>query len=496
MKRTISLAVAVLLPIMASAQQPVLKSDRLFLKVAIQDAAAQSEQIEIMRLLVEQTVAREYGYVRTAHAAFRNLTPTANVTTMTQAALNALAEQQWATSELRSDLAATPSNLLGATPSDPANAIGLTHSVMPSAAIRAMRAVSSLATRISDYGLVIQLGAPPLRAQDDGPSGASPQASCPFMARPEWERMQMQLRGDANATECAKCHHASKESSANVTGAVSRLRKSLYTDRFKSPTKDQLIRAVIGVLAENGKQLSMLGAGERITVAITLGSVAATTGRQWPTTPPHGVGMVDFDLDGNLDLYIADNMVHNLGDGRFKFDETNLPTTWRADAPVSWNAETTPAPNGPAAGAGSPPPTNAVAGDLYFRQGDFEKAADAYEKALREAGVADPYGQPRGADPQHYKRLIQAQVGAGNFTKAKQLLEKMSQAPKSPKDSEKKANAAAEKKFSPPDRLLITVTKELLDQAGANKLTREELTKRAVIEHVTSTLARTEVDGG
>ena len=137
--------------------------------------------------------------------------------------------------------------------------------------------------------------------------------------------------------------------------------------------------------------------------------------------------------------------------------------------------------------SGIPPKSNdETTGDLYRRQGDDKKAIAAYEKALRQSfpsasgfynRITFPPGQPSPKNRRLMQKLSQAQIGAGDFDKARQLLDNLSRA--------EAASSKAHEKGSLPfsAQLVVSVKKADLDAVAAGKIKAEEFKKRATVRY-------------
>jgi len=166
----------------------------------------------------------------------------------------------------------------------------------------------------------------------------------------------------------------------------------------------------------------------------------------------NGVGLVDFDNDGDLDIFVANDQFPGK---RTKGKETKT--------------------------------SHELTGDLHLRQGDIKKAIEAYEKALRQSFSSGGsfYDRinfpPEGLSPKNrglMQKLSQAQIRAGNFDKARQVLDNLSRAEAAAKDASKsKAHEKGSLPFSA--QLVISVKKANLDAVAAGKITREEFKKQA-----------------
>ena len=126
-------------------------------------------------------------------------------------------------------------------------------------------------------------------------------------------------------------------------------------------------------------------------------------------------------------------------------------------------------------------------GDLHMRQGNQKKAIEAFEKALRQSfsSGGDFYNQitfpPGGLSPTNQrlmKKLGAAQIGAGNFEKARQVLDNLSRA----EAAASKASKNGPSQF--PAQLVVSVMKSDLDAIANGKIKSEEFKKRASLRYL------------
>jgi tetratricopeptide (TPR) repeat protein len=158
----------------------------------------------------------------------------------------------------------------------------------------------------------------------------------------------------------------------------------------------------------------------------------------------------------------------------------------------------------PSAGSGFDPTapevrSNVLLGDLHLKQKEPARAVEAYQKALEllqkelhlrrwlDAGAATTAEQQKlyTAIELHTK-LAQAQLLAGDNDSARKSLEAVTNLAKSVEQlAAKGAKAPAAKDAIPlPSRLIISVPKKVLDQAGSGKMTFDEFRKAAKVEYL------------
>lgn len=173
------------------------------------------------------------------------------------------------------------------------------------------------------------------------------------------------------------------------------------------------------------------------------------------------------------------------------------------------------APSGPAAGgravggapAGAPGQGDALAetrnfillGDLHLKQGRAKDAIDAYSRAAKSFDQIsintwnwDRDQMITGHDV--YNRLAQAHLAAGNLDEARKTLEKALKIPSLPKGAMilggegggvgAPVAQAGQAQVPLPPRLVITVSKRSLDQAGGGKISFDEFAKQATVERL------------
>jgi hypothetical protein len=85
-----------------------------------------------------------------------------------------------------------------------------------------------------------------------------------------------------------------------------------------------------------------------------------------------------------------------------------------------------------------------------------------------------------------YQKLPQAYLGLGKYSEARETIDKAIELVAKVQAETAKA-AKADKPAGPslPAKLIITVSKKLLDQAGSGKITMEDFAKGATVEYLT-----------
>jgi len=316
---------------------------------------------------------------------------------------------------------------------------------------------------LDGYGVVYQLETPPLYQVIEVVEAQHPAPRKPLSV---WEKTRRRLRG---------------EKVEELDLLEYRLR-TVTKQLASAPTKDQMVEKLLALLAENGHNFEHLADDDRLTVAITFRQAAASAGDKSKTSYLRAVKEI-------------------LPSGGVK-----VSGTW----PVPYSHVTQPAalPGPPAQDV--PPPldtrtgglafgklTHELTGDLHLRQGDYKKAIEAYEKNLRQSFSTESlYGRikfpPEGLSKQNrslMQKLSQAQIGAGNFDKARKLLDNLSraeaaahQATRSNKRSNETSPSAAQ--------LVVSVKKSDLDAVAAGKLPHETFKKQASVRYFDPTTVR------
>jgi tetratricopeptide (TPR) repeat protein len=263
--------------------------------------------------------------------------------------------------------------------------------------------------------------------------------------------------------------------------------------------------AVLRALAENGRHFSHLGPLENLTVVITFRPMnnagVASADSFWldlgwsPASRANlgaGIAMGDFDNDGRVDLFVANangtgNLVLNNGDGTFS---TQKPTP---DA----NANNSQAPAKSDQEDAKKAVDKAIEylkrnqmpgsrdyellGDLHLKQGRFEEAVKAFEKAIQEnpnsVGLRGKYLEALKSHVEAIQKQLEADKPKLDEMR-KQLLDAANEYAKAL--GGKKEEAAPPQPPPPPPlpvKLTISAPKRILDQVGAGKMTFEEFRK-------------------
>jgi hypothetical protein len=369
----------------------------------------------------------------------------------------------------------------------------------------------SLATYLAGYGIVVQAEASPLRRAPDKKVDA---LECPAMPISDWQRVRIEFRGGLNAESCKKCHESVSS------------RKGAATMSPGPPTRDELVQRVLGLLADNGHNISGLAPTERLTIAITIRADTAagrTSVQSDRNAAGSGVTMLEIDNDGQSDLYIANKynenrLFSNQGAGRF-LDATRNPDVRlselnfkNVDRSLAVNLAQAALGSGAANDIRQAQSNDELTGDLLLRQHQYQKAVEAYDKAVSKqaanyfgeslnVGIADtnrdgtpdqlvikdePSGKQWQIGLSLYRKMIQANVGAGNIDRATAMLATLQRAMKSPVTDSPSTGASSGKRELPA-RLVISVTKEQADLVHTGKLRRDEFKKQAIVVDIPAT---------
>src|SRR5262249_55546416 len=230
-------------------------------------------------------------------------------------------------------------------------------------------------------------------------------------------------------------------------------RKELRNEKPEPETKEpprkepSLVEIILKVLADNGQHFQQLGEGESITVIVTFRG----------SEPAPAQSLDDNSKDAAAAL--LGQAVQALGEEQKSGNEP---------APAS--------------------PTSAhdyeLLGDLHLKQGKYEEAVKAYQQALK----LEPQSKQATV---YYRKLAQAYLGLGKDSEARQAIEKGMETGKHGSAEPDKAPKHGEAAGSPlPAKLIISVSKQLLDQAGSGKISMEDFAKGATVEYLTFPAAK------
>ncbi len=282
-------------------------------------------------------------------------------------------------------------------------------------------------TYVKDHGVVFTFILPP-------PPQDRKATSVPSLPKPpsEWERIRKQLRGEKSESSPPEA-------------------------KKKEPSVADL---VLEALAKNGHHFSQLGERESLTVSIIF-----RPGEQ----PESGQALLQAaPVDS---VYLTAELAAQEAKEASSPGEKQ-PTS--GSKKPAWGS--TPADS--SADKGSSPRDYELLGDLHLKQGQSKDALQAYLKAVE-----------KNRDPQQaaamYLKIAQLYLTLENneaearkaMDQAREHLAKLG--------AQKKDTPKAKKPESPlPPRLIITVSKELLDRAGTGKISLEEFKKAATLEYL------------
>jgi hypothetical protein len=292
----------------------------------------------------------------------------------------------------------------------------------------------SQGTYVKDHGVVFTIVLPPPQ-HDPKPT------SVPSLAKPptEWERVRQQLRGEKSDSSSPK-------------------------PKAKEPSVADL---VLEALAKNGHHLS-LGDKESLTVSIVF-------------RPEEEVNPLEAAAGQGVGMNYVKRVL-----GLPESDSVSTVTTMTDQSVSTPDKQPSADDKKPASGAtpgdatdkGSSPRDYELLGDLHLKQGQSKDALKAYQKAVE-----------KNADAQHaaamYLKIAQLYLTAENneaearkaMDRARELLAKAG--------ASKKETPKPKRAESPlPSRLIITVSKELLDRAGTGRISLEEFKKAATVEYL------------
>jgi hypothetical protein len=311
---------------------------------------------------------------------------------------------------------------------------------------------------LKGYGVVYNLVLPPQ------PKPHAKENAQPAKPISEWDRIRKELHGE-KVTEESKPNHP------------------------KVPT---LTETLIKLLAENGHRFAQLGEKENITIAITFREhrPAASSGPlslsiDYGFTLQSESGNFLYGVGVNSDQGLTGSVSSDPGSPIGTQASFQRPNTGSITIDAAGGEEKGPYVAQPFADSeetgNKPTPSPAkdllLLADLNFKQSKFAEAEALYRKAL-EALAAEKDNAKR-ADI--LRKLAQILVAEGKFDEAKKLLEQILE--KKGQEVIKSVQKEAPKPLALPAQLIITASKELLDQVATKKIDFEAFSKAVTVQH-------------
>jgi hypothetical protein len=292
----------------------------------------------------------------------------------------------------------------------------------------------------------------------------------PAKALTEWERVRRELRGE-----------------------------HVEADKPREPADSSIADAVLRVLADNGKNLTHLPEGESVTVAITLLPVQACT-KCHESISRGGPGMGGRGPAGGMGSNPG-MMAPGGGGMRPGGGGSGFPGGPGAQPGTSGSSSTSGPPGLGSSSSGSPgvgagPDTEAASlraefrkhallGDLAMKQQDYAQAVQAFRRA------SSMYTKPP-ADAADLLEVIEvgtklarALLAQGKLQEAEAVVKGVAKLSDQLAGSQPGFKPAPDKPVAAlPAKLIISLPKKLLDQAGTGKMTTEEFQKLASVEYL------------
>ncbi|MBI1904362.1 MAG: DUF1549 domain-containing protein [Planctomycetia bacterium] len=239
---------------------------------------------------------------------------------------------------------------------------------------------SVFSTHLAGYGVVFQLEAPRLR--DGGPQGAAPSPVGAPRPLTNWEKTRRELSGQGAEDE-----------------------KAAAAEPQPLPTRADLVEQLIGLLGDNGHNFRRLAPTERVAIAITFrGSVDPRL--NWAV---HAKAVGDVRKAESSQLKRPLNPIDEL-----------ILRRWIAEGETRVFSDVTKGEQN----------EHELAGDLHFRQGQFDKAIEEFQKAIDLSAGGDVLkaldaAKLKADQVKVLEKAAQAMIGAGKYEEAKALLEKI-----------------------------------------------------------------------
>jgi hypothetical protein len=242
-------------------------------------------------------------------------------------------------------------------------------------------------------------------------------------------------------------HSPMEESSKPGPRTVSdwdRVRGQLHNEKPKSDDKEQprkepnLVEIILRVLADNGRHFAQLSDDESLIVIVTFrGNDPQPTKVADPekskTDPKRGHAPSGEDKSKDAGLLGSPSTAHDYQ----------------------------------------------LLGELHLKQGNYEEAVKAWQKALElEPGTKQA--------TLLYRKLAEAYLALGKDGEARQAIDKALESAKAGQAEGAKPSKQPEASCSPlPAKLIISASKKLLDQVGSGKIAGEEFHKAATVNYLT-----------
>ena len=282
--------------------------------------------------------------------------------------------------------------------------------------------------------------------------------------------------GMASVANCAKCHAPSFTTQIEESFRTGEKMPSLWEqtrrevrgikDEQKPPVSKKkelevcgpgtVGEAVLKTLAENGHHFSHLAENESLTVVITFrGGEEPRSTKSAPSSAAEKRLATPNPVD------------------RANLDPEKVRTGSQDPEKVGTASPTGQSPSANLSSARD----YELLGDLHLKQGRFEDAVKAFQKAIDQKPDAKQMAAIYRKLAQVYLNLEKDAQAQEAVQKAVEWLKKQQQAAKTPQP--------AEPVPALPAKLIISARKKLLDQAGAGKISFEEFKKAATVEYLT-----------
>ena len=243
---------------------------------------------------------------------------------------------------------------------------------------------SSIAAALGDvipgFGVVVQLKTPPLR---QAAAGTKPDK----LEMTRWERTRLMLQGDTvhpaeiarmfkgQTLDCVRCHMPTRE-----------LRRAVVAS---APTRSELVKQLIDTLAENGRHFRGLKPEEQIVITI-----ACDGG----TAPKNAHRISGWESKNFVDQFVLKQITTR--EPLISSQDDDSAAVKRAND-----------------GHKASKSTQELTGDLFAKQGQHQKAIDAYRRAM-DHWERSPQDDLTGAQRGLVQKLVRAYMSAGREEEA------------------------------------------------------------------------------